>query len=33
MGEPWSEKVDAGELENSMDSGRSFAEVADFLYR
>jgi hypothetical protein len=31
-GEPWSE-MDVWELENSMEYGRSFAEVAGFLYR
>jgi len=31
-GEPWSE-MDVWELKNSMKYGRSFAEVAGFLYR
>ena len=31
-GEPWSE-MDVWELKNSMQYGRSFAEVAGFLYR
>jgi len=31
-GEPWSE-MDVWELKNSMRYGRSFAEVAGFLYR
>jgi len=30
--EPWSE-MDVWELKNSMEYGRSFAEVAGFLYR
>jgi hypothetical protein len=31
-GEPWSE-MDVWELKHSMEYGRSFAEVAGFLYR
>ena len=31
-GEPWSE-MDIWELKTSMEYGRSFAEVAGFLYR
>jgi len=31
-GEPWSE-MDVWELKNSTEYGRSFAEVAGFLYR
>jgi len=31
-GDPWSE-MDVWELKNSMEYGRSFAEVAGFLYR
>ena len=31
-GGPWSE-MDVWELKNSMEYGRSFAEVAGFLYR